>query len=139
MTSYRNEPDDVFMDFVSKNRNLQFTDGNGLNSKFIDVDSKIKNDVEQTHDKKKRQVIVRNFLAAPNLGKGESVPTLEHVLQSGEDTSVCGGVRETMYKKTPLNYSTQYMFNGNNQALDRWNHQLIGQSSKEILKAIRQK
>lgn len=137
MTSFRSEPDEAFMDFVSENRNLQFTDGKGLKSKLVDIDSKIKNDVEQTHEKKKTQVNIRNFIAGPNLGKGETVPTLEHVLQSGENTSMCGGIRETMYKKTPLNYSTTNMFNGNNMALNRWNQQLIGQSSKDILKSIR--
>jgi len=125
MTSYRIEADSEFLDLVSENRNLRFTDGNGMNSKLVDVDSKIKNEIEQTHDKEKRQVNIRNFVASPNLGKGESVPTLEHVLQSGESTSACGGIREIMYKKTPLNYSTTNMINGNNMALNKWDNQLI--------------
>jgi hypothetical protein len=137
MMSYRPETGDDFIRFVSENRNLQYTDGNGMSSKLVDIDSAIKNDIEATHDKTNRQLSIRNFVAGPNLGKGESIPTLEHVLQSGENTSICGSVREVMYKKPPLNASTANMITGNNMALNKWNVLPIGKSSKDILKAIR--
>lgn len=138
MMSYRPETqNDEFIKFVSENRNLQYTDGKGVHSKLVDVDSEIKNNMEGTHDKINRQLSIRNFIAGPNLGKGESIPTLEHVLQSGEDTSTCGNLREVMYKKTPLNFSTTNMITGNNMALNKWTNLPIGQSSKDILKAIR--
>lgn len=137
MTSYNTLPDDIFHDFVANNRNLQFTDGKGIGPEFIDADSEIKNNQELTHDKRKKQMSVRTFLASPNLGRGESVPILEHVLISGENTSACGNVREAMYYKYPMSLRTSKMIEDNNNALNVWDYPIIGENSKDVFKRMK--
>jgi hypothetical protein len=140
MTSYYKDIDDDFKNLTMSNRRLQYSDGKGISSSKIDIDSQIKNDIITTHDKEKKQFNVRNFQASPSLYKGEPVPVLEHILQSGQSTTVSNnsGVREHMHNIAPLHPSMYNLINGEQQALDIWKNYNIGQNSKDILKRIRE-
>lgn len=140
MSSFRNSDlnkDKTFEQFVTDNKNLRFKDGLSPAANLIDVDSRLRLNIELTHDKNRQQMGIRNFVAVPDMSRGEPAPILEHVLQSGEPTSVCGPLRETMYFEYPMNIGIQQMVSSESRALNTWDEFAIGESSKDILKRMR--
>lgn len=134
MSSHRPDNSDrIFNDIMSTNNNITYNDGKGLNSKFIDIDSEIKNNIKITHDGSKNQMNIRNFQAAPDLSRGMTSPEMEQILISGEDTSIGCKLKEVSYLKYPINENTLHYVNGTNIALTKWsNNRAIGQSSRDI-------
>lgn len=124
-------------EFVTSNKNLHLKGAWGPEPSLIDVESRLRNDIELTHDKERQQMAIRSFVAGPDLGRGELLPTLEHVLQSGQSTSVCAPVREAMYSDFPMNPTVEYMVRANNLALNSWDAPTIGESSKDILRRFK--
>lgn len=126
-------------EFVASNKNLHMKGARGPEPSLIDVESRLRNNVELTHDKERRQVAVRNFVAGPDLARGELLPTLEHVLQSGAGlgAGACAPVREAMYDEFPMNPTVAHMVRGNNLALNSWDAPSIGESSKDILRRFK--
>jgi len=124
-------------EFVTSNKSLHLKGAWGPEPNLIDVESRLRNNVELTHDKERRQMMVRSFVAGPDMGRGELLPTLEHVLQSGQSTTSCVPTREAMYDEFPLNPTVAHMVRANNLALNSWDTPPIGESSKDILRRFK--
>lgn len=133
MSSYRPNNNDSTFRGIIENNYINYNDGIGLNTNFIDIDSDIKNNIKITHDGSKNQMNIRSFQAAPDLSRGMTSPEMEQILISGEDTTLGCKLKEVAYFKYPANENTLHYINGTNSALKKWsNNRSIGQSSKDI-------
>lgn len=138
MSTFRNSDihnDATFERFIFDNKVNAYT-GNGPSSALIDMDSQLRFSAALTNDRSKKQMSMRNFVAVPDLSRGESAPVLEHVLQSGRPT-ICGPARESMYFEYPMNNGIRDMVIAEGRALNTWDERSIGESSKDVLKRMR--
>jgi hypothetical protein len=122
--------------FAEENPNLSYHMGYGVASCKIDDDSRMRNP-NMTHGHEKKSLCVRNFIASPDLGKGQNSPNLESILINGVDTLVasdCNKLAEIQFPIfTPFQDCMASYVSGASQILpDR-----IGKPSKDIFLANR--
>lgn len=82
-------PQSKQQELVAKYPNMRFRTGYGIaDGCTIDQDSALRNDADaMTHGRERRQLQTRTFVAVPDTQRGIAAPTIEYVLQQGQDTS----------------------------------------------------
>lgn len=145
LTSFRpdcaagGEQQAAYPEFALQHANLRPTDGYGAPPACaIDRDSQLRNSpqVGVPHEDRRAPLPARAFHAGPNLGRGELLPTLEHVLVAGQPSARCAPVGESERDLPPLHPSMQRLVRSAANSTDAWALQ-FGEPSREVLRKMR--
>ncbi len=104
---YKNQRSDSHVVFATQQPAVQFTGlagGNGLPGNKVDFDSLLLIKTQQERPFEKLQLFQRPFLTVPYLGRGSVDPSIESMLQQGENVSGLKSV-STIMEQSFLNYS----------------------------------
>lgn len=129
--------------FALRHPNLRPVDGYGAPPPCeIDGDSDFRNNPERGVEwaERRQPLSTRVFHAAPSLGRGESLPTLEHVLVAGQSSAPCGPTPGTLAEvesdMQPMLPAVQQLLRTGADATDAWSLQ-FGEPSRDALRKMR--
>jgi hypothetical protein len=125
------------IDFALDHHNLRPDDGYAPPPCAIDTDSQLRQQPDT--DDRRQRLFARTFHAAPFLGRGEPLPTLEHVLLAGQPSAACGptiGSLNSNVGLPPLHPSIQQLLANEAQVTDAWSLQ-FGEPSRDALRKMR--